>query len=79
MNKIPSEYQKIMVERYQPLTLDQSDKLLFNALCNDPQKYGYEEEMLAWIKEHPDASLQEVAAYDFSFYEPIEIVDDEDG
>ena len=34
--------------------------------------------MLEWVKAHPDATLEELLRFDFSFYEPLEIVDDDE-
>ena len=79
-----SEYQRILMERYAPLVKDKLDKTALRALYNDPQEEGYEDDMLEWVKAHPDASFDELLNFDFSHYEPLEIVDgdeldDEDG
>lgn len=74
-----SEYQKLLMERYGHFVVDKLDKSTLRALYNDPQEEGYEDDMLEWMKEHPDATFDELIHFDFSFYEPIEIVDDEDG
>jgi hypothetical protein len=74
LNKHQSEYQKLLMERYG----HEQDKLALLALYEDPQEEGYEDEMLEWMKEHPDATFEELIHFDFSFYEPLEIVDDDD-
>jgi len=74
LNKHQSEYQKLLMERYG----HEQDKLALLALYEDPQEEGYEDEMLEWMKEHPDATFEELIHFDFSFYEPREIVDDDD-
>ena len=73
-----SEYQELLMERYEHLAVDKLDKSTLRALYNDPQREGYEDEMLDWMKEHPDATFEELIHFDFSFYEPLEIVDDDD-
>lgn len=78
------KYQKILMERYDRSSLDKLDKMLLDDMCTIPSENGFEEEMLEWLEEHPNATLQEVAAYEDSFLEPLEIVgddelDDEDG
>lgn len=73
-----SEYQKILMERYGHLAKDKLDRTALRALYNDPQREGYEDEMLEWIKEHPDATFDELIHFDFSFYDPLEIVDDDE-
>ena len=73
-----SEYQKILMERYAPLVKDKLDRTALRALYNDPQEEGYEEEMLEWVKAHLDATFDELIHFDFSFYEPLEIVDDDE-
>ncbi len=72
-----SEYQKLLMERYGHLAVEKLDKSTLQALYNDPQEEGYEDEMLEWLKEHPNATFDELIHFDFSFYEPLEIVDDE--
>lgn len=69
-----SEYQKLLMERYG----HENDTLALQALYTDPQEEGYEEEMLEWVKAHPDATFDELIRFDFSFYEPLEIVDDDE-
>lgn len=76
MKKHESEYQKLLMERYGSLALNKLDKTALRALYNDPGEDGYEEEMLEFLNMHPNASLQELIDYDFSFYSPIEIVED---
>ncbi len=73
-----SEYQKILMERYAPLAKDKLYRTALRALYNDPQEEGYEDEMLEWVKAHPDATFDELLHFDFSFYEPLEIVDDDE-
>ena len=73
-----SEYQKILMERYAPLAKDKLDRTALRALYNDPQEEGYEDEMLEWVKAHPDATFDELLHFDFSFYEQLEIVDDDE-
>lgn len=72
------EYQKILMDRYGHLQSDKMDRLLLESMCTFPSKYEFEDEMLDWLKEHPDAGLQEVAAFEDSFLTPLEIVDDDD-
>ena len=57
---------------------DKLDRTALRALYNDPQEEGYEDEMLEWVKAHPDATFDELLHFDFSFYEPLEIVDDDE-
>ncbi len=72
--KQESEYQKLLMQRYG----DEPDQVTLKYVRLDPADYGYEEDMLEWLKSHPDASFQELVAFDFSHYEPVEIVDDDD-
>lgn len=74
LNKHQSEYQKLLMERYG----HEQDKLALLALYEDPGEEGYEDKMLEWMKTHPVASFQELVEFDFSFYEPLEIVDDDE-
>lgn len=73
-----SEYQKLLIERYGHCVSDKLDRSTLRALYNDPQEEGYEDEMLEWMKEHPNATFEELIHFDFSFYEPLEIVDDDE-
>lgn len=70
-----SEYQKLLIERYEHLAVGKLEKNALYALYYDPQEEGYEDEMLEWMKEHPDATFDELIRFDFSHYEPLEIVD----
>ena len=74
LNKHQSEYQKLLMERYG----QEQDRLALLALYEDPGEEVYEDEMLEWMKEHPDATFDELIHFDFSFYEPLEIVDDDE-
>ena len=74
LNKHQSEYQKLLMERYG----HEQDQLALLALYEDPEEEGYEDEMLEWLKAHPDATFDELIRFDFSFYEPLEIVDDDE-
>lgn len=74
LNKHQSEYQKLLMGRYG----HEQDKLALLALYEDPEEEGYEDEMLEWMKEHPNATFEELIHFDFSFYEPLEIVDDDE-
>ena len=76
--KRESEYQKLLMERYGYLESDKENQTTLKMLYRDPQEEGYEDEMLEWLKAHPDATFDELIRFDFSFYEPIEIVDDDE-
>ena len=70
------EYQSILMDRYSNSGLDKLDKMLLADMCAIPSANGFEEEMLDWLNEHPNASLQEVARFEGSFLTLLEIVDD---
>lgn len=72
------EYQSILMDRYDNSGLDKLDKMLLADMCAIPCENGFEEEMLDWLNEHPNASLQEVARFEASFLTPLEIVDDDE-
>lgn len=72
------EYQSILIDRYDNSDLDKLDKMLLADMCAIPSENGFEEEMLDWLNEHPNASLQEVARFEGSFLTPLEIVDDDE-
>lgn len=55
---------------------DENITLLF--VTNGAEQYGVTEEMLEYIKEHPDARLEELHDYFSSIIPPLEIVDDEE-
>ena len=76
VEKEKTEYQALLKARFGELADDRDNKTTFKALYNDPGDRGYEVEMLEFLKSHPDATFQELVAYDFSFYTPPEIVDD---
>lgn len=71
-------YQEILRDRYGSPDLDKLDKLLLDDMCEIPSERGFEKEVLNWLREHPNADLQELATYVDSFLEPLEIVDDEE-
>ncbi len=78
MGKIASEYQTLLMQRYGSIELDKLDKIALSALKRDPAEDGYEEEMLQWMKNNPNATFQELLRFNASFYCPLEIVDDDD-
>lgn len=73
-----TEYQKLLMNRHNLPGLNKLDKMLLDALCEIPGEDGFEDEMLIWLKEHPNADLQEIATYMNNFLEPLEIVDDDE-
>ncbi len=73
-----TEYQKILMERYATMAKDKLDRAALRALYTDPKENGYEDEMLDWVNSHPDATLDDLIRFDFSHYEPMEVVDDDE-
>lgn len=78
MDKQETEYQRLIAERYGEYRNSYDDAATFRSLYTDPGEDGHEEEMLEFLKSHPNATFQEVLAYDNSFYVPIEIVPDDE-
>ena len=73
-----TEYQDILKERFGNRELDQSDRLLLREISIVPGENGFQQEMLKWLKAHPNADLQELAEYEFRFLPPLEVVDDDE-
>lgn len=71
-----SEYQLLLRERFLAQA-NEDEKVLMIGLALGPKQYGVEEEMLRYLKHHPNASFREVDEYFYSMLPPVEIVDDD--
>ena len=70
-----TEYQKLFLDRFLPTKKDGEFGLMF-ALGIGPKEFGFEAEMLEYLKSHPTATLQELERYAKPFFPEIVIEDD---
>ncbi len=73
-----TEYMKIIQKRfYEDLHGEYRDTVIFAAIA--PENFGIEEEMLQYVKENPEATLQDILAYMDVLQPPeLEIVPDDE-
>lgn len=72
-----SEYQELLLEKFLPSITDKERGLLF-CLGAGPKEYGFESEMLEYLKSHPNTTLLELEKFAEQFSPEIVIEDDED-
>jgi len=73
-----TEYQRYVIDRYLPETDTRQKEGFLIGLVLAPKEHGYEDEMLAWLKENPQASLIEAMEHEMNMRPPVVIVDDDE-
>lgn len=73
-----SEYQQALLDRYSAKTRTHEEKMLLVEVGIGPKEYGFEDEMMEYLRSHPNASLEELQKYAEPFFPELEIVDDEE-
>lgn len=70
-----TEYQQRLVDRYLPHVKETEKGLLFG-LAAGPKEFGFENEMLAFLMENPEATLSEIEEYAEQFFPELVVEDD---
>lgn len=70
-----TEYQKLFFDRFLPGKKDGEIGLMFG-LCAGPKEFGFEPEMLEYLKTHPYATLKDLDDFAAPFFPEIVIEDD---
>lgn len=78
MKEEVSAYQQLLLDRYSAKVETYEEKMLLIEIGIGPKEYGFEDEMMEYLRNHPNASLQEVQNYAEPFFPELEIVDDDD-
>ena len=73
-----TKYQRMLMDRYAGTAENRFEEGCLIALLLGPKEYEFEDEMLSYLKDHPDASIVELNEYSRQFFPEIEIVDDDD-
>lgn len=74
MNK---ELWDLIAEKYDDIA-DTRQKGLLRFMSVAVQEYGHEDDILQYLKEYPDATVDELDEYAATFWPPVEIVDDDE-
>lgn len=77
MEENVSEYQKLLLDRYSTKVKTYQEKMLLVEVGIGPKEYGFEDEMLEYLRSHPNASIQAVQKYAEPFFPEMQIVDDD--
>ena len=72
-----TEYQQLLMDRYAGTAKSKFEEGCLISLLLGPKEYGFENEMLGYLNDHPDASIVELDKYSDQFFPEIEIVDDD--
>ncbi len=72
-----TQVQKMLVEQFWPHANTKAEQDILTVLGLGAKSSGIEEDVLAFVSEHPDASIQELGAQFLPDECPLEIVDDE--
>ena len=70
-----TEYQQLLLDTFLP-TMREQDKGLLFALGAGPKEFGFEQDMLDYLKAHPQATLQELNDFAAPFFPEIVIEED---
>ena len=62
-----TEYQTLFFERFFHQRKDENVGLMFG-LCVGPKEFGFEREMLDYLKAHPHATLEELEEFSKPFF-----------
>ena len=65
-----TEYQNLFFDRFLPERKDSEIGLMF-ALCAGPKEFGFEPEMLEYLRSHPYATLEELDDFAAQFFPEI--------
>lgn len=71
-----SEYQQLLLDRYSTKAETHEEKMLLVEVGIGPKEYGFEDEMMEYLRSHPNASLRELQQYAEPFFPELEIVED---
>lgn len=72
MDKELTEYQQLLLDKFLP-TMQEQDKGLLFALGAGPKEFGFEQDVLNYLKTHPHATLQELNDFASPFFPEIVI------
>lgn len=72
MDKKLTEYQQLLLDKFLP-TMQEQDKGLLFALGAGPKEFGFEQDVLNYLKTHPHATLQELNDFASPFFPEIVI------
>ncbi len=73
-----TEYQKLLLDRYLEDSLTERERGILIGVGIGPKEFGFEDEMMDFLHNNPDATLQELDEYAKQFFPEIEIVDDDE-
>ena len=76
MDEVFTEYQQMLLDKFLP-SMSEKDRGLLFALGAGPKEFGFEQEMLDYLKAHPNATLQELDDFAAPFFLEIVIIDEE--
>lgn len=75
MDEVFTEYQQLLLDKFLPSMREKDIGLLF-ALGAGPKEFGFEQEMLDYLKAHPNATLQELEDFATPLFPEIVIEDE---
>lgn len=70
-----TEYQQLLMDRYAGTAQNKFEEGCLISLLLGPKEYGFEEEMMRYLTDHPGASIIELDHYCDQFFPELEIVD----
>lgn len=73
-----TEYQQLLMDRYAGTAQSKFEEGCLISLLLGPKEYGFEEEMMGYLNDHPDASIVELDEYSDQFFPELEVVDDDE-
>jgi len=77
MSQEMTECQKMLVRKYADKIESKSDEMVLLAVGMGANSFNFEQEIMEFLSQRPEATLQELDEYARRFFPEIEIVDDE--
>lgn len=78
MSQEMTECQKMLVRKYADKIGNKSDEMIILAVGMGANSFGFEAEIMGFLRNHPEATLQELDEYASQFFPELEIVDDDE-
>lgn len=76
MNDNPTPCQELLLKRYLDTIASKEDEMILLAVGMGANSFGFEGEIMDFLRNNPEATLQELDEYAEQFFPELEIVDD---
>lgn len=78
MEEDMTQCQELLLSRYQKKIKDKRDEMTMLAVGMGAHSFEFEDEIIQFLNDHPEATIQELGEYAKPFFPELEITDDEE-